>query len=174
MAKEKTEEQQEELQEKVVFVNRVAKVLKGGRQFSFSAIVVVGDTKGTLGWGYGKAKEVAEAIRKASSNARKNMFTVSMYKTTIPHQIMGKYKAGKVMLKPAPEGTGIIAGGAVRAMCETAGIKDIVTKCLNTTNPINVIKACEVGLKNLKPRDYRQQLKGKKKKKSKVTNDENK
>jgi small subunit ribosomal protein S5 len=159
-----TKRQEQQLSEKVIFVNRVAKVVKGGRQFSFSALVIVGDEKGNVGWGYGKAKEVAEAIRKASAEAKKKMFSVPMDKSTIPHQIIGKFGAARVLLKPAKEGTGIIAAGAVRAMIEAAGIKDILTKCLNSTNPINVVKACEVGLKNLKPKDYRQRLKERSKK----------
>jgi len=152
------QEEQQDLIEKVVYVNRVAKVVKGGRQFSFSAIVVVGDGETKVGWGFGKAKEIAEAIRKASVNARKDMFKVPKQGGTIPHQIVGKYGAGKVLLKPAKEGTGIIAGGPVRAICEAAGIRDILTKCLNSTNPVNVVKACISGLKNLKSSDYRKQI----------------
>lgn len=149
-------QEEQQLNEKVIFVNRVTKAVKGGRQFSFSAIVVVGNENGSVGRGYGKAKEVAEAIRKASTEAKRNMFSIPMDRNTISHQIIGKYGAAKVFLKPAKEGTGIIAGGAVRAICEVAGIKNILTKCLNSTNPVNVVRACEQGLRNLKSKDYRQ------------------
>lgn len=165
MAKGKIEQEQE-LVEKVITVNRVAKVVKGGRQFSFSSIVVVGDENGSVGWGYGKAKEVGEAIRKASAGAKKNMFKINLDKTTIPHQIIGKHGAARVLLKPATEGTGIIAGGSVRAVCEAAGIRDILTKCLNSTNPVNVVKACQDGLKNLKPKNYRKRFKKQKEEKT--------
>ncbi len=157
-------QEERQLKEKVIFINRVTKAVKGGRQFSFSAIVVVGDENGSVGRGYGKAKEVAEAIRKASTEAKRNMFSIPMDRNTIPHQIIGNYGAAKVLLKPAKEGTGIIAGGAVRAICEVAGIKDILTKCLNSTNPVNVVRACEQGLKNLKSKDYRQAKKAAKEK----------
>lgn len=143
---------EKELIEKVVAVNRVAKVIKGGRHFSFTAIVVVGYGDGRVGYGYGKANEVTNAIRKANSKAKKNMLLVSLAGTTIPHQIIGHYGAAKVLLKPASRGTGVIAGGPVRAVCDCAGIKDILTKCLKSTNPTNVIKAVIDGLKQLKSR----------------------
>lgn len=144
------ESAEKELIEKVVAVNRVAKVIKGGRHFSFTAIVVVGYGDGRVGYGYGKANEVTNAIRKANSKAKKNMIPVSLTGTTIPHQIIGHYGAAKVLLKPASRGTGVIAGGPVRAVCDCAGIKDILTKCLKSTNPTNVIKATIDGLKQLK------------------------
>lgn len=143
-----------ELQEKVVHINRVAKVVKGGRRFSFTALVVVGDTVDRVGVGYGKAKEVPLAISKAVEDAKKNMFRVPKYKTTITHQVLGAYGAGKVLLKPATPGTGIIAGGGVRAVLELAGIRDVLAKCLGTTNPINMVRASIDGLASLKdPRE---------------------
>ncbi|MCK4518858.1 MAG: 30S ribosomal protein S5, partial [Candidatus Omnitrophica bacterium] len=155
-------ETKSEFFEKVVFVNRVSKVVKGGRKFSFTASVVVGDEKGSFGCGYGKAKEVPEAIRKASSSAKKAMFKVATDGNTITHQIIGKHGAARVLLKPAKEGTGIIAGGAVRSVCEAVGIKDILTKCLKSNNALNVLKACEQGFKSLKAKDYRSRnIKGK-------------
>lgn len=143
-------EQQPELIEKVITINRVCKVTKGGKKLHFSALVVVGDTKGKVGFGLDKANEVASAIRKALRKAKKSLFKVSLEGSTIPHEIIGDYGAAKVLLKPASEGTGVIAAGPVRAICEAAGIKDILTKCLRSNNPINVIKATVVALKNLK------------------------
>ena len=139
-----------ELQEKLVVINRVSKTVKGGRVPHFAAIMIVGDGNGHVGYGLGKASEVPEAIRKGVEDAKKNMITVAMKGTSIPHEIIGKYGAGCVMLKPAAKGTGIIAGGTVRAIVETAGIKDIRTKCLRTNNPTNVVKATFEGLKALR------------------------
>ena len=146
----KIEQQQSDIIEKIITINRVAKVTKGGKKLHFSALVVVGDTKGKVGFALEKANEVADAIRKALSKAKKSLFRVPMEGSTIPHEIIGVFGAAKVLLKPASEGTGVIAAGPVRAVCEAAGIKDILTKCLKTNNPINVIKATTVGLKNLK------------------------
>jgi len=144
-------EQPVEIIEKIISINRVSKVTKGGKKLSFSALVVVGDTKGRVGVSLSKANEVAVAIRKSISAAKKNMFRVALKGTTITHTIIGHYGAAKVLLKPASEGTGVIAAGPVRAVCDCAGIRDILTKCLKTNNAINVIKATVDGLKRLKP-----------------------
>ena len=150
MAYNKTNNDAPELIEKVVYLNRVSKTVKGGRVMKFSALVVVGDGKGTVGYGLGKAAEVSEAILKGIADAKKNMVKISLDGTTIPHDVIGIFGAGTVLLKPAPEGTGVIAGGAVRAVVEAAGIKNIRTKCLRTNNPANVVAATMEGLKSLR------------------------
>lgn len=150
-----------EYEERVVALNRVSKTVKGGRVMKFAALVVIGDQKGTIGVGQGKAAEVPDAIRKAIEDAKKNMVTISLKGSTIPHETIGEFGAGRVLLKPAAAGTGVIAGGAVRAVVEVAGIKDIRTKCLRSRNPQNVVNATVEGLKSLRTAEQVAAVRGK-------------
>ena len=148
------------LSEKVVFINRCAKVVKGGRRFSFSALIVTGDRAGKVGCGFGKANEVSEAIRKASESAKKSMVKVSVRENTIPHEVIGEFGGGRVLLKPASPGTGVIAGGGVRAVVEAAGIKDVLAKSLGSSNHANVVKATIEALLHLRLRDEIYKIRG--------------
>lgn len=161
MAYNRTSSNEPELIEKVVYLNRVSKTVKGGRVMKFSALVVVGDGKGTVGYGLGKAAEVSEAVLKGIADAKKNMVKISLAGTTIPHEVIGIFGAGSVLLRPAPDGTGVIAGGAVRAVMEAVGIKNICAKCLRSNNPQNVVSATMEGLKSLRGPEAVARIRGK-------------
>ena len=150
-----------DLTEKVVAINRVSKTVKGGRVMKFSALVVVGDQNGTIGFGMGKSNEVPDAIRKGIEDAKKNLHHITLKGTTIPHEVVGKFGAGEVLMKPAPKGTGVIAGGAVRAVMEAAGIHDVRTKCLRSNNPCNVVSATMQGLLSLRDAEQVAAIRGK-------------
>ena len=161
MARFDARKQEDEFKEHVVAINRVSKTVKGGRIFKFAALVVVGDGNGKIGFGLGKSGEVPDAIRKGIEDAKKNMIQIALKGTTIPHEVIGEFGAGRVLLKPAPEGTGVIAGGPVRAVVETAGIKDIRTKALRSNNPCNVVRATINGLQSLRTAQQVAAIRGK-------------